>query len=227
VTLWTGDCQAPVHGICQARILEWVARGTSWPRDWTWVPHITGWLFYQLSHQGSPIYIIQRTKLTSLVAQKGKHPPAMQKPWDQCLDWEDNPGEGNGYPLQCSCWWIPWTGEPDGLQSMGLQRVRHDWVTNTGTFMHTYISINKKYAYISFYWKNLRIYCFFGFWWKSHIPQNIFCIVYLLRYTHTRTTNIENVLKKLCRGESPLDSKEIKPVNPKGNQSCIFIGFSL
>ena len=24
--------------------------------------------------------------------------------------------------------------------------------------------------------------------------------------------------------ESPLDSKEIKPVNPKGNQSCIFIG---
>ena len=24
---------------------------------------------------------------------------------------------------------IPWTEEPGGLQSMGLQRVRHDWVT--------------------------------------------------------------------------------------------------
>ena len=24
--------------------------------------------------------------------------------------------------------------------------------------------------------------------------------------------------------ECPLDSKEIKPVNPKGNQPCIFIG---
>ena len=24
--------------------------------------------------------------------------------------------------------------------------------------------------------------------------------------------------------DSPLDSKEIQPVNPKGNQSCIFIG---
>ena len=23
-------------------------------------------------------------------------------------------------------WRIPWTEEPDGLQSMGLQRVRHD-----------------------------------------------------------------------------------------------------
>ena len=28
-------------------------------------------------------------------------------------------------------WRIPWTAEPGGLQSMGSQRVRHDWVTNT------------------------------------------------------------------------------------------------
>ena len=26
-------------------------------------------------------------------------------------------------------WEIPWTEEPDGLQSMGLQRVRYDLVT--------------------------------------------------------------------------------------------------
>ena len=26
-------------------------------------------------------------------------------------------------------WEIPWTEEPGGLQSMGWQRVRHDWVT--------------------------------------------------------------------------------------------------
>ena len=26
-------------------------------------------------------------------------------------------------------WGIPWTEEPGGLQSMGLQRVRHDWAT--------------------------------------------------------------------------------------------------
>ena len=31
-----------------------------------------------------------------------------------------SPGEGNGYPLQCSCL-NPWTEEPGGLQSMGLQ----------------------------------------------------------------------------------------------------------
>ena len=33
----------------------------------------------------------------------------------------------NGNPLQCSCLRIPGTVEPDGLPSMGLHRVRHDW----------------------------------------------------------------------------------------------------
>ena len=35
-------------------------------------------------------------------------------------------------------WKIPWTEEPVRLQSMGLLRVRHDWVTSLSlfTFMH-------------------------------------------------------------------------------------------
>ena len=35
-------------------------------------------------------------------------------------------------------WKIPWTKEPDGLQSMGLQRVGHDWAISLSlfTFMH-------------------------------------------------------------------------------------------
>ena len=41
-----------------------------------------------------------------------------------------SPGEENGNPLQYSCLGeIPWTEEPSGLQSMGLQRVRHDLAT--------------------------------------------------------------------------------------------------
>ena len=38
-----------VHGILQARILEWVdfpfSKGSSQPRDWTQVSHIAGWFF--------------------------------------------------------------------------------------------------------------------------------------------------------------------------------------
>ena len=40
---------------------------------------------------------------------------------------ERSPGEGNDYPLQYSCWRIPWTEEPGGLWFMGSQRVRHNW----------------------------------------------------------------------------------------------------
>ena len=39
-----GPPGSSVHGILQIRILEWVAipfsRGSSWPRDWTWVSYI-------------------------------------------------------------------------------------------------------------------------------------------------------------------------------------------
>ena len=41
-----------------------------------------------------------------------------------------SPGEGNGNPLQYSCLLIPWTEKPGRLQSMGLQRVGHDWATS-------------------------------------------------------------------------------------------------
>ena len=35
-------------------------------------------------------------------------------------------GEGNGKHSSIFVWKIPWTEEPDGLQSMGSQRVGHD-----------------------------------------------------------------------------------------------------
>jgi len=38
-----------------------------------------------------------------------------------------SPRGGHGNPLQYSPWRIPWTEEPGGLQSIGLQRVGHDW----------------------------------------------------------------------------------------------------
>ena len=35
-------------------------------------------------------------------------------------------------------WRIPWIEEPGGLQSVGSQRVGHDWATNTHTHTHTH-----------------------------------------------------------------------------------------
>ena len=39
-----------------------------------------------------------------------------------------SPGEVNGNPSRILAWRIPWTEEPDGLPSIGLQRVRHDFM---------------------------------------------------------------------------------------------------
>ena len=38
-----------------------------------------------------------------------------------------SPGGGHGNPLSIPAWGIPWTKEPCGLESRGLQRVRHHW----------------------------------------------------------------------------------------------------
>ena len=40
-----------------------------------------------------------------------------------------SPREGNGSPLQILACTVPWREEPGGLQSMGSQRVRHDWAS--------------------------------------------------------------------------------------------------
>jgi len=39
-----------------------------------------------------------------------------------------SPGEGNGNPLQNSCWEIPWAEEPGGPQFMRLLRTGRDLV---------------------------------------------------------------------------------------------------
>ena len=65
-----------------------------------------------------------------LAAQTVKIPPAMQESQVWSLGWED-PLEKMGTHSCILTWEIPWTEEPGGLQSMGSQRVGHDWGTNT------------------------------------------------------------------------------------------------
>ena len=150
------DCSQPgssVHGILQARILQWVSipfsKGSSWPRDQNWDSCIAGRFFIIWATREDPNWV-RASRLYIL-------------------------GEGNGTPLQYSClknpmdrgaWWaavhgvaksqtrlsdftftfyfhaleremathssvlawrIPGMGQPAGLPSMGSHRVRHDW----------------------------------------------------------------------------------------------------
>ena len=58
--------------------------------------------------------------------QMVKNLPTMQETWIQSLDWEDSLEKEMATHSSILAWRIPWTEEPGGLKSIGLQRVRHD-----------------------------------------------------------------------------------------------------
>ena len=55
-----------------------------------------------------------------------KNLPANAGDKNQSLSQEDPLEEGMETHSSILAWEIPWTEEPGGLQSMGLQRIRHD-----------------------------------------------------------------------------------------------------
>ena len=66
----------------------------------------------------------------SLVSQTVKNLPAMWETRVWVLDWEDPLEEGMGKHSSILALELPWTEEPGRLQSMGLQRVGHNWETS-------------------------------------------------------------------------------------------------
>ena len=60
------------------------------------------------------------------MVQTVKDPPEIQEIWVPSLGWEDPLEKEMTTDSSILVWEIPWTKEPGGLQSMGLQRVRHD-----------------------------------------------------------------------------------------------------
>ena len=53
----------------------------------------------------------------------------MPETWVQSMGQEDTLEEEMSAHSSILAWRIPWTEEPGGIQSMELQRVRHDLVT--------------------------------------------------------------------------------------------------
>ena len=65
--------------------------------------------------------------------QMVKNLPPMQETQVQSLGQEDALEEGMATHSSILAWRSPWTEEPGGLQSMGSQRVGHNWASNTHT----------------------------------------------------------------------------------------------
>ena len=112
------DCSPPgsfVHGILQARILQWVARpssrGSSRLRDRTQVSCVSclagRWILSHYSHLGSPTNVqsIHRQDRSTFSpgGSEGKEPTCNVGDLGLISGLGRSPGEGNRYPLQYSC----------------------------------------------------------------------------------------------------------------------------
>ena len=123
-------------------------------------------------------------------------------------------------------WKMPWTEEPSRLQSIGSQRVGHDLAISL-SFPSFFAPWKKSCDQPRHYIKKQRHY----FANKGTHSQNYgfsSSHVWMWELDRKEGWALKNgcfqivVLEKTL--ESPLGSKEIKPVNPKGNQSWILIG---
>ena len=107
-------------------------------------------------------------------------------------------------------WRIPGMGEPGGLPSMWSHRVGHDWGNSSSSSRQ---HIKKQRHYFVNKGPSSQGYGFFPavmqvWMWEWEYKESYCCCF----------SCVERTL------DSPLDSKEIQLVHPKGNQSWIFIG---
>ena len=74
-----------------------------------------------------------------------------QETWVRSLGWEDPLEQEMTTHSSIFVWKIPWTEEPGGLQSVGLQRVGSYWATE-----HVHIQNNKEYENIRWWEKKTK-----------------------------------------------------------------------
>ena len=72
------------------------------------------------------IYLVLMFSWASLVAQLVKNLPAMRETWVQSLGHEEPLDKGMVTHESILAWRIQWPENPNGLQSMGSQRVGHN-----------------------------------------------------------------------------------------------------
>ena len=136
-----------------------------------------------------------------LVVQTVKNLPAMQETWFQSPGWEDPLQKGMATHSSILAWRITWTEEPGGLQSMGLQRVRHNW---HNTFIICISSVQFSRSVMS---DSLRGHLQGIFATQVLNPGLLYCrwILYHLScqgspvFTHREPTSPNNKIDEICQ----------------------------
>ena len=113
--------------------------------------------------------------------------PTMQETWVQSLGQEDLLEKEMTTCFSILAWKIPWMEEPGRLQSMGLQRVRHDRVTsphftssyNTLDIVSDSIIVLKLPCWRIFITKNLLFLEFLTFFFLVGLTNRHVCLTIL------------------------------------------------
>ena len=126
----TSDCfQGKPFNIMVIQVYALTSNAVSWCWTVLWRPTRT---FRTNTQKRCPFhYRGQECKSRKcLVAQKIKCLPTMQETWVQSLGQENPLEKEMATHSSTVAWKIPWTEEPGRVQSMGSQRVGHDWVSS-------------------------------------------------------------------------------------------------
>ena len=79
------------------------------------------------------------------MAQKVKNLSTMQETQVRSLGWEDPLEKGMATHSSILAWEMPWREERGVLQSVGSQRVGHNWESNTFTFRLILLDVNSEF----------------------------------------------------------------------------------
>ena len=160
---------SPVPGILQARTLEWVA--ISFSIAWKWKVKVKSFSRVRLlatpwtaAYQAPPSMGFSRQEYwsgvplpsptdkhmqtyflrcgpASLVTQTVKNLPAMQGTQVRSLGRQDPLEKDMATHSNALTWRVPWTEEPGGLQSMGLQRIRTEQLALSHTLIRLFFKV--------------------------------------------------------------------------------------
>ena len=135
--LWVPSCKAESRSYTglrmgAAQILDLAFVGRKWHST-----SLSG-TFYWIYSTFCPLFRVASGALpllqipgfwASQVAELVKNPPAIQETYIWSLGWKDPLDREMATLSSILAWRILWAEQPHGLQSMGLQRVGHDWMT--------------------------------------------------------------------------------------------------
>ena len=136
---------------------------------------------------------IQETR-DSIVSQMVESLPARWETWVRSLGWEDSLEKEMATHSIILAWKILWMKEPSRLQSIGSQRVGHNWATSLSLFFILFCRC------LIIQWMFVGYYRSGPLWWDMWV---VVFLIHSNRQYHTSLVSSFHLCKNLSVGHIP------------------------